>query len=102
MSSKALNVYQNKSWQFPKHASRSDIASWLDATYKGKTWEGWPGTVYGCGRPFCFPESPSLGTGNIGVFLTWNNATEGDLEDIRSADPTGDYSRVVHPNWEKV
>lgn len=89
------NVSNGKFWQFPQHARRQDVLAWLESAWKGQAWPGWPGELHGCGRPFCFPEHPEVGTSNLGVFLTWDDWTKGTIEDVIAADPTGDYSRVV-------
>eukprot|EP00927_Polykrikos_kofoidii_P046601 TRINITY_DN40785_c0_g1_i1.p1 TRINITY_DN40785_c0_g1~~TRINITY_DN40785_c0_g1_i1.p1 ORF type:complete len:224 (-),score=35.47 TRINITY_DN40785_c0_g1_i1:167-838(-) len=89
------NTYKGRFYQFRPHATRAQVESWLrDATWGDRTWEGWPGTVEGCGRPFRFPEECLVySEQNDGVKITWDevDAPEGaELVDIE-----GDYSRLT-------
>eukprot|EP00971_Amphidinium_carterae_P196204 3892855-Amphidinium_carterae.1 len=89
------NTWQDKFWQFPQHASREDVVSWLVPEWKGQRWDGWPGQVHGCGRPFSFPERADEGVKNEGLYLSWDEQTSGGIEAVLTADPEGNYSRVV-------
>ena len=76
-------VYRGREYQLPKHGSRAEVRQWLQETWD---YEGWPGEVLGCGRPFRFPENSGLA-----VFVTWADEVTGALHPS-SADQDGDYS----------
>ena len=59
-------IYEGQFWQLPQHASRAKILEWLQPTWRGQTWPGWPGAVQGCGRPFRFPTNLSVELRNEG------------------------------------
>ena len=76
-------VYQGREYQLPKHGSRADVRTWLQESWG---WQGWPGEVFGCGRPFRFPDDSGLG-----LFLTWSEQLTG-VEHPSTVDAEGDYS----------
>lgn len=63
-------IYEGQFWQLPQHASRAKILEWLQPTWRGQTWAGWPGEVQGCGRPFRFPKDLSVELRNEGCLGT--------------------------------
>merc|ERR1712216_487291 len=58
---------------------------------------GWPGRLYGCGRPFQFPITLRAGPPTRGLFLTWDDKhTAESVHELVKHDPDGDYTRVTH------
>ena len=76
-------LYRGREYQLPKHGSRAEVRSWLQESWG---WPDWPGEVFGCGRPFRFPDDSGLG-----LFLTWSEELTG-TEHPSSIDAEGDYS----------
>ena len=76
-------IFRGREYQLPKHGSRADVRKWLQESWG---WDGWPGEVLGCGRPFRFPDESGLG-----LFLTWSEELTG-TEHPSSVDIEGDYS----------
>lgn len=89
-------MYWGKFYQFPQHGSRDKVAEFLNSSeYRGQKWEGWPGSVHGCGRPFSFiADRLTFSAMNNGEKLTWSDG-ECPQDDPLLADPEGDYSPVV-------
>lgn len=87
------NVFGGKFYQLPPHASRAEVQEWFqNSEWNGRKWEGWPGRVEGCGRPFRFKTELDSAELNLGIFVTW--ADQDSPEGPAFVDPEGDYSKI--------
>ena len=76
-------LYEGREYQLPKHAQREELREWLSNSWG---WAGWPGEVFGCGRPFRFPDDSGTG-----LFVTWRDEVTGTSHPT-TVDAVGDYS----------